>query len=82
MQYTTTKKFSTAKFLNDKTTLTVWDTLTKVWPNAYFGCADTMAFDQDTQFTSVEWNSLPFKHGIQSQRLAVDIHNCLGVAER
>lgn len=75
-------KFSAAHFLPSESTTSSWETFTKMWANAYVGHPDILAFDQGSQSTSIEWESLMMKYGIKSQRSGVERHNALGVGER
>ena len=71
--------FSSALFLNGKSTKDVWNAFIICWAALYPGYPDRFRVDQDSIFTSREWAQLSLSAGIDVQLSGVESHNAIGV---
>ena len=74
--------FSSAIFLNGKSTKDVWNAFIICWAAVYPGYPDRFRVDQDSIFTSKEWHQLSHSAGIDVQLSGIESHNAIGVGER
>lgn len=74
--------FSSAIFLQGKTTAAVWKAFLICWASMYPGYPDKFRVDQDSIFKSKEWHQLSADAGIEIQMSGIESHNALGAGKR
>lgn len=74
--------FGAAKFLNDMSTSTVWDTLWYCWIDTYQGPPDQIVHDAGTNFASRDFRQLAQLMSISTKEVPVEAHNSIGKVER
>ena len=78
----TSTHFSAAIFVNAHTTEHIWHCFLAAWAAAYTGYPNRVRVDQQSAFTSREFEKLCSDAGIEVQLSGVQSHNALGVGER
>ena len=74
--------FSAAMFIPSKRVIDIWHTFLCCWSTTYIGHPDRIRVDQESAFTSREFNELTRKNGIESQLSGIQSHNAIGPGER
>lgn len=74
--------FSSARFIDGKSTKDVWHAFLMCWASIYPGYPDTFRVDQESVFKSREWLQLSEDAGIDVQLSGIESHNAIGVGER
>lgn len=73
---------SAAVFLQEKSSDNMWNLFLLCWATAHTGYSDKMRLDQESAFTSREFQTLVFSAGIELVYSGVEIHNEIGAGER
>lgn len=74
--------FQTAKFLQDMSAKTAWDTLRMCWIDTYQGPPDYMVYDAGKNFSSTEFRQYARSMAISIKEVPVEAHNSVGKVER
>ena len=74
-------KFNSARFLQNETAETAWNTFREMWVSMYVGYPDIISADQGPQFRSKYWRSVTKLAGIVLKLSGVESHNAINVGE-
>jgi hypothetical protein len=74
--------FQAARFLENLSAKTTWETLRNCWIDVYLGPPDRIVHDAGTNFASKEFRSNAKAMSIQVHEVPVEAHNSVGKVER
>jgi len=74
--------FQAARFLDNLSAQTTWETLRSCWIDVYLGPPDRVVHDAGTNFASKEFRSSAKAMSIQVHEVPVEAHNSVGKVER
>lgn len=74
-------KFNSARFLQNETAETAWNTFREMWVSMYVGYPDIISADQGPQFRSKYWRSVTKLAGIVLKLSAVESQNAINVRQ-
>ena len=69
-------------FCPSRSTTDIWHSFLACWSTAYVGHPDIIRVDQESAFTSQEFEKLAHRNGIHIQLSGVQSHNAIGPGER
>ena len=75
-------QFSSASFLKESSTNTVWNTFVKIWSSMYVGFPESLLTDQGSVFLSKEWAYNCETSEIKLHHTGTESHNSLGIGEK
>ena len=74
-------RFQAAAFLLKVDTVSIWQTLLRIWAITYVGFPESVHTDQGSVFMSKEWDFNCASSGIQLRHTGTESHNSLGAGE-
>jgi len=74
--------FTAARFLEDMSAKTTWNTLRTCWIDTYLGPPDYLVHDAGTNFASIEFRSNARTIGSEIKEVPVEAHHSIGKVER